>query len=110
MPLRPKVLQVGCGSFGPTHLEAWRRLGLRDSLWVADPDPEARTRAAAWDVPATRLVADYRDVLGEGDGVDVAAATARHVDVCRAGIAGGGDGLVGQPPAPRAGGARGRAG
>jgi hypothetical protein len=52
MSARPQsVLQIGCGSFGPTHLEAWRRPGLRDSLWVADPHPEARARAAAGDIP-----------------------------------------------------------
>jgi predicted dehydrogenase len=72
----PSVLQVGCGSFGPTHLEVWRRLGLRDSLWVADPDPEARARAAAADIPAQRIVADYHAALGEADvrraGVDIA--------------------------------------
>ena len=85
MAARPRsVLQIGCGSFGPTHLEAWRRLGLRGSLWVADPDPEARARAAAGDVPAERIVANYREVLGAADVVDIVAATDRHVEICLA--------------------------
>lgn len=93
----PRVLQVGCGSFGPTHLEAWRRLGLRASLWVADPDPEARARATASDVPAERIVADFREVLGEVDVVDVVAATDRHVEICQAALAAGKDVFVEKP-------------
>jgi predicted dehydrogenase len=93
----PRVLQVGCGGFGPTHLEAWRRLGFRDALWVADPDPEARARAAACDIPAARIVADYRPALGEVDLVDVVAATERHVEICLAAIAAGKDVFVEKP-------------
>jgi predicted dehydrogenase len=98
MPARPQsVLQIGCGSFGPTHLEAWRRLGLRRSLWVADPDPEARDHAAAADVATERIVADYREVLGETDVVDIVAATDRHVEICLAACAAGKDMFVEKP-------------
>ena len=98
MAARPRsVLQIGCGSFGPTHLEAWRRLGLRGSLWVADPDPEARARAAAGDVPAERIVANYREVLGAADVVDIVAATDRHVEICLAACAAGKDVFVEKP-------------
>ncbi len=93
----PSVLQVGCGSFGPTHLEAWRRLGLRGSLWVADPDPEARAVAAAGDIPPARIVADYREVLREVDVVDIVAATDRHVELCLAALAAGKDVFVEKP-------------
>jgi predicted dehydrogenase len=91
------VLQVGCGSFGPTHLEAWRRLGLRSCLWVADPDPEARARAAAGDIPADRIIADYREVLRAVDVVDVVAATDRHAEICLAALAAGMDVFVEKP-------------
>ena len=91
------MLQVGCGSFGPTHLDAWRRLGLREALWVADPDPEARARAAACDVPAERIVPDYRALLPEVDLVDVVATTELHVEICLAAIEAGKDVFVEKP-------------
>jgi predicted dehydrogenase len=91
------VLQVGCGSFGPSHLEAWRRLGFRDRLWVADPDSDARARAAACDIPAERIVPGYREVLREVDVVDVVAATEVHVEICLAAIAAGKDVFVEKP-------------
>jgi predicted dehydrogenase len=95
---RPQaVLQVGCGSFGPCHLEAWRRLGLRQALWVADPDPDAQARAAACDIPAERIVPDYRAVLREVDVVDVVAATELHVEICLAAIEAGKDVFVEKP-------------
>jgi predicted dehydrogenase len=92
-----RVLQIGCGSFGPTPLEAWRRLGLGETLWVADPDPDARARAAACNVPAARIAADYRAVLDQVDLVDVVAATDRHVEICLAAIAAGKDVFVEKP-------------
>ena len=92
----PSVLQIGCGSFGPTHLEAWRRLGLRGSLWVADP--EARAVAAAGDIPPAWIVADYREVLREVDAVvDIVAGTDRHVELCLAALAAGKDVFVEKP-------------
>jgi predicted dehydrogenase len=96
------VLQVGCGSFGPAHLEAWRRLGLRETLWVADPDPDARARAAACDVPAERIVSDYREALPAVEVVDIVAATDRHVEICTAAIAAGKDVFVEKPLTLRA--------
>lgn len=37
-----RVLQIGCGAFGETHLAAWRRLGHRERVVVADPFPTVR--------------------------------------------------------------------
>jgi predicted dehydrogenase len=91
------ILQVGCGSFGPAHVEAWRRLGLREALWVAEPDRDARARAVACDVPAERIVADYREVLPTVEVVDVVAATEVHVEICLAAIAAGKDVFVEKP-------------
>jgi predicted dehydrogenase len=86
-----RVLQAGFGAFGPVHLEAWLRLGCGDGLWLADPDPAARARAAAWNLPAERVVADYRAVLGRVDVVDVLTPTPQHGAVCAAALDAGCD-------------------
>lgn len=90
----PSVLQVGFGGFGPTHLEAWRR--LRADLWIADPDPRARDRATAH-LPAERVVADWRTALDHVALVDVVTPTARHVALCIAAIEAGKDVFVEKP-------------
>ena len=38
--MRRCILQIGFGNFGPTHLAAWRALGLADDLYVVDQDEE----------------------------------------------------------------------
>jgi predicted dehydrogenase len=88
------VLQVGFGGFGPVHLEAWRRVAA--DLWVADPDPGARARAATR-LPAARVVADYRAALDKVALVDVVTPTAQHVDLCIAAIEAGKDVFVEKP-------------
>jgi predicted dehydrogenase len=91
------VLQVGFGGFGPVHLQAWLRLGFGDRLWVADPDPAARARVAAFNLPAERVVADFRDVLDRVGLVDVVAATDRHREICEAALAAGKDVFAEKP-------------
>jgi predicted dehydrogenase len=88
---RPAILQVGCGGFGPVHLQAWLRLGFGQRLWIADPHPAAQARAAAFGLPPERIVADYREVLGAAGLVDVVAATDRHREICEAALAAGKD-------------------
>jgi predicted dehydrogenase len=83
------VLQVGYGAFGPVHLEAWLRLGVADRLWLADPDPAARARAAAWNLPVGRVVADFREALDRVEVVDVLTTTPEHFAVCDAALAAG---------------------
>jgi predicted dehydrogenase len=88
MTSTPSILQVGFGGFGAVHLAAWQRLSLQDGLWIADPDPAARTRAAK-SLLAERVVADYREALGAVDLVDVVAPTPQHVEICIAAIEAG---------------------
>jgi predicted dehydrogenase len=88
------VLQVGFGGFGPTHLEAWRR--LRADVWIADPDAGARARAAVHLLPE-RVVADWRTALDQVALVDVVTPTAQHVELCIAAIEAGKDVFVEKP-------------
>jgi predicted dehydrogenase len=97
------VLQVGFGDLGPTHLEAWRR--LRADVWIADPDPGARARAATY-LPTERLVADFRAALDHVPVVDVVTPTAQHVDLCIAAIEAGKDVFVEKPLTLKVGEAR----
>jgi predicted dehydrogenase len=92
-----RVLQVGFGGFGPVHLQAWLRLGLGGRLWVADPDPAARARAGAFNLPAERLLADYREALEQVDVVDIVAATDRHLEICTAALEAGRDVFAEKP-------------
>lgn len=95
MPRR--VLQVGFGGFGPTHLAAWRALGQIDNLIVADPDPAAQARCRDLGLPADAVIADYRTGLGEADMVDILAPTDRHCEVAEAALAAGCDLFIEKP-------------
>jgi predicted dehydrogenase len=88
------VLQVGFGGFGPLHLEAWRR--LRAEVWIVDPDPGARARAASH-LPAERVVTDFRAALDHVALVDVVTPTEQHVALCIAAIEAGKDVFVEKP-------------
>jgi len=90
------VLQVGFGGFGPVHLQAWLHRGFGPRLWIADPDPGARARAATH-LPAERIVTDYREALAAVALVDVVAPTPQHVDLCIAAIEAGKDVFVEKP-------------
>lgn len=89
MPERRKlngksILQIGCGAFGATHLQAWQNLGLAQHLIVADPDAQARAQAARL-APECRVVADYRSVLKDCAAVDILTPTdTHHAIACQA--------------------------
>jgi predicted dehydrogenase len=86
-----RVLQIGCGGFGPCHIEAWRRLGHAEHLIVADPDEAGRARAAQAGLPASRIFCDFAAVLDRVDVVDVVVPTDLHVDICLAALGAGKD-------------------
>lgn len=82
------ILQIGFGAFGPTHLRAWQALGMADRLIVADPDRDARARAAVL-APECRQIADYRQALAECAAVDILTPTdTHHAIACEALAAG----------------------
>ena len=72
-----RVLQIGCGNFGAAHLAGWARLGLAESLTVADPRPDL-AGIVARHAPAARAVADWRAALAEAELVDVLTPTDTH--------------------------------
>jgi len=77
LPRPRRILQIGYGAFGETHLRAWHALGLADRLTIAEPRPEARAAAAAIS-PASELIGDYREALAESDLVDLLTPTDTH--------------------------------
>ncbi|WP_374448767.1 Gfo/Idh/MocA family protein [Stella sp.] len=88
MTTHPRILQVGYGAFGATHLDAWAGLVPATALTVADPRPDARAAAAAR-VPGIAVVADWRDGLAAVDAVDVLTPTDTHHAIAAAAIAAG---------------------
>lgn len=92
----PRIVQVGFGNFGPTHLAAWQQLGC-DDVVVVDPDPAAQARCRRMGLAARQVTADLAPALAAADLVDVVAPTDRHFDVCRHALAAGRDVFVEKP-------------
>ena len=84
-----KILQIGFGNFGPTHLAAWRLLGLADGLFVVDPDAGARQRCRDLGLPEGRVGAEASEFLDQADLVVVLAPTDLHFEVCKPLLAAG---------------------
>jgi predicted dehydrogenase len=84
-----RILQIGFGNFGPTHLQAWLGLGLGDGIFLADPDPAARERAWALGLPQERIAADHRHFLDRVDAVDIVAPLPLHVPLTLEALAAG---------------------
>jgi predicted dehydrogenase len=91
-----RILQVGYGAFGQTHLCAWQALGLTRGLIVADPRPEARQAARATG-GAIETVADYRDALARCDAVDIVAPSDAHHAIAAAALDAGKPVLIEKP-------------
>ncbi|MGE0715391.1 MAG: Gfo/Idh/MocA family protein [Alphaproteobacteria bacterium] len=80
-----RLLQVGFGAFGPTHLAAARSLLPAAAITVADPRPDARAAASAA-APGIAVVADWRDGLATADAVTVLTPTGTHHPIAAAAI------------------------
>lgn len=85
----PTILQIGFGNFGPTHLQAWRSLGLADDLFIVDPSPEARALVESLGIDPARIAGEAATFLADVDVVDVLAPTDLHAEVCAEVLAAG---------------------
>ena len=84
-----RVLQIGCGNFGPAHISAWRTLGVEQGLYIADPDPAAQARARDCGVPQGNVTGDYREFLALTDVVDIVAPLPAHLPLAKTALAAG---------------------
>jgi predicted dehydrogenase len=97
MAVAPRVLQVGFGAFGATHLQAWLRLVPLERIWIAEPDAGGVERAARFGIPRDRVVADFAEALDRVDLVDVLTPTPGHFAVADAALAAGKDVFLEKP-------------
>ncbi|MBT7664100.1 MAG: Gfo/Idh/MocA family oxidoreductase [Rhodospirillaceae bacterium] len=77
------ILQIGFGNFGPTHLAAWRELGLADGFYVVDPGAASRQRCLDLGLPGDRVAAEAEAFLDLADLIVVLAPTDQHFAVCK---------------------------
>jgi D-apiose dehydrogenase len=85
---RREVLRVGLAGAGwvaPYHLEAWAQVaGRAQVVAIADPDiAAARSRAAAFAVPAVYESVETMLATEPLDAIDVAAPRDAHAPICR---------------------------
>ena len=92
-----RILQVGLGNFGRRHFEAWHRLGMSDSLWVAAADRDKWEHARRYNFPADRLVTGVDELLERVDVVDVVTPTESHFELCKRALLAGRDVFVEKP-------------
>lgn len=98
---QPRILQVGYGVFGAQHARAWAALEHEASLIIADCSAAARN-AAAKAHPKARIVADWREALGECDALDIAAPSDLHHPIAMAALEAGRDLFIEKPMASSA--------
>jgi UDP-N-acetylglucosamine 3-dehydrogenase len=89
-----RVLQVGLGRFGQSHLRSWRKLAV--DLRVCDRDP---ARLSALEVPSSP---DWRELLEDADCVDVVTSAPSHEEIAREALEKGKHVLVEKPVTPTA--------
>jgi predicted dehydrogenase len=100
-----RILQVGYGVFGAQHARAWSALEHEPSLIIADSSTAAR-EAATKAHPRARIVADWRDVLGECDALDIVSPSDTHHAIAMAALDAGRDLFIEKPMTTTGGQAR----
>lgn len=97
-PAGVRILQIGHGAFGATHLDAWSRSGRIGSLIVAEPDPAARALAARHKL-APLVTQDFLPALADVDAVTIVSPTDTHYGLASAVLAAGKPVLIEKPVA-----------
>lgn len=92
----PRVLQAGYGAFGVQHAKGWRGCRPPVDLTIADPSSEARARADR-DHPGVRVIADWREALGDCDIVDAVAPSTLNATIAIEAMTAGRDVFIEKP-------------
>jgi predicted dehydrogenase len=101
----PRILQVGYGTFGVQHARAWAALEHEALLTIADSSATARD-AAAKAHPQARIIADWREALGDCDALDIVAPSDLHHQIAMSALDAGRDLFIEKPMATTAAHAR----
>ncbi len=92
-----KILQIGLGGFGKNHVEAWTRMGMADSLYVADLKPEAFNLLSRYQISPSHFSTDLERFLDDVDIVDIVTPSDSHFKLCQTAIEAGKDVFVEKP-------------
>ncbi len=91
------IVQVGLGNFGKRHLEAWRRLGFGERLWIVEPDEAKWPEARRAEIPERRILRSLDAALERAPLVDLVTPTDSHDALCRQALDAGKDVFVEKP-------------
>src|SRR3989338_820635 len=85
---KPKILQVGVGSFGQNHLRTFVEILGHDNIFLAELDQHkdyAISLMTKFGIPSDNFTTDYRAFLSRKDisGVDIVTSTDSHYPIAR---------------------------
>ena len=92
-----RILQIGVGGFGKSHLQAWHQLGLGRHLYVAEMVEERLKECEKYNLTKDHVTTDYRQFVDVVDAVDVVTPSDSHFALCRAALSCGKDVFVEKP-------------
>lgn len=76
-----KILLIGMGRWGKNHLKILKN--MVDELFIADSDLNQLKACVDISIQEDHLSIDYRDFLGEVDGVDIVTPANNHFAICQ---------------------------
>lgn len=77
-----KAAVIGAGVFGRHHASKYQAIPGVELIGIADPDPDARAKAAS--SLGVAAYADWQDLLGKADLVSICSPAVRHAELVRA--------------------------